>query len=274
MFTRIVLPLDGSDLAAAASPTAEEIARLAGIPIHLVRVLDTGYLAKLAGYPVYGTFVEVSALMESLRNEESVAIAHLRAVMHELEGRGLRVTTELRRGHPAEEIVAATRPGDLVIMSTHGRGGLGRWFLGSIAEDVVRHATVPVTLVRTAAQAPREQTQARQEAPVREPIGVASVRVDPSGGEPATARSIGKETRMDTEAMKQAENKAFRLLHRDRYSPKDAAYLLGIPVDTIHHAAFFKELEAEIVGHDVISVSRDALLAWLNRDRTDVRKAR
>ena len=61
-------------------------------------------------------------------------------------------------------------------------------------------------------------------------------------------------------------NKAFRLLHQDRYTPDEAAYLLGIPVETIYHAAFAKQLEAEIVGHDVVSVSRGALLTWLKRD--------
>ena len=157
MFTRIVVPLDGSDLAAAALPTAEELARLASVSIHLVRVLDTISLAKLAGYPVYGTFVEVSALMESLRNEEAVGAAHLRAVKREIEERGLTATMALEQGDPAEEIVAATRPGDLVVMSTHGRGGLGRWFMGSIAEEVVRRATVPVMLVRTATQASHER---------------------------------------------------------------------------------------------------------------------
>ena len=157
MYTRIVVPLDGSDLAAAALPTAEELARLAGVPIHLVRVLDTAYFAKMSGYPVYGTFIEVNALMESLRNDEAVAAAHLRAVKREIEGRGLTATTALEQGTPAEEIVAATRPGDLVVMSTHGRGGLGRWFLGSVAEEVVRRATVPVMLVRTATQAPQER---------------------------------------------------------------------------------------------------------------------
>jgi nucleotide-binding universal stress UspA family protein len=157
MFTRIVVPLDGSDLAAAALPTAEEIARLTGVPIHLVRVLDTSSFARLAGYPAYGTFVGVSALRESLRNEEAVAAAHLRAVKQELEERDLTVTVALEQGTPAEEIVWATRPGDLVVMSTHGRGGLGRWFLGSVAEEVVRHATVPIMLVRTTAHEPQER---------------------------------------------------------------------------------------------------------------------
>jgi hypothetical protein len=74
------------------------------------------------------------------------------------------------------------------------------------------------------------------------------------------------DTRLDTEAGSETGNKAFRLLHQDRYVPAAAAYLLGIPVETIYQAAFAKHLKAEIVGHDVVSVSRDALLTWLKRD--------
>ena len=60
----------------------------------------------------------------------------------------------MRRGRPVPEIVAATRPGDVVIMATHGRSGPGRWFLGSVAEGVARRLTVPVMLVPVAADCP------------------------------------------------------------------------------------------------------------------------
>jgi nucleotide-binding universal stress UspA family protein len=63
------------------------------------------------------------------------------------------VTTALLNGNPSSEIVAATQPSDLIVMCTHGRGGLARWFLGSVAEDIVRRATVPVMLVRVSADA-------------------------------------------------------------------------------------------------------------------------
>ncbi len=63
-----------------------------------------------------------------------------------------------------------------------------------------------------------------------------------------------------------AESRVFRLLHKDHYSPSEAAYLLGIDVNRIYQAAFARRLHAEIVGHDVVSVSREALIAWLKRD--------
>ena len=82
------------------------------------------------------------------------------------------------------------------------------------------------------------------------------------------------DTRLDKEAGGETGNKAFRLLHQDRYAPDEAAYLLGIPVEAIFQAAFAKQLKAEIVGHDVVSVSRDALLTWLKHDGADSGLAR
>jgi hypothetical protein len=91
---------------------------------------------------------------------------------------------------------------------------------------------------------------------------------------PARFRLAAKEAQMETStdcdkgAAREAESKALRLFHQDRYAPDDAAYLLGVPVETIYQAAFAKQLDAEIVGHDVVAISREALLRWL-RDGHD-----
>jgi hypothetical protein len=63
-----------------------------------------------------------------------------------------------------------------------------------------------------------------------------------------------------------AESRFDRLLHKDHYHPSEAAYLLGIDVNRIYQEAFAGRLDARIVGHDVASVSREALIAWLERD--------
>jgi nucleotide-binding universal stress UspA family protein len=76
---------------------------------------------------------------------------YLAPVAVELRNKGVRVTTEVRSGAPAQEIVAAAREAgaDLIAMSTHGRGGLGRLIFGSVAEAVLREAEIPVLLMRT-----------------------------------------------------------------------------------------------------------------------------
>lgn len=148
MFTRIVVPLDGSGLAEQALLQAVDLAQATGAPMHLVRVLDFSYVVKLAGYPIHGAYVEMTALQQALKDEHDAAAAYLAAKDEELGGQGIAVTTALLNGNPAPEIVAATQPGDLIVMCTHGRGGLARWFLGSVAEGIVRRSTGPVMLVR------------------------------------------------------------------------------------------------------------------------------
>jgi nucleotide-binding universal stress UspA family protein len=147
MYERIVVPLDGSDVAERALPHAQEMARLSGSPIHLVRVIDT---MPLGGYGAYGLAVEQAAYQQGLAAEESASREYLATIERGLVDRGLSVTKEIRRGSVRHELSATTHPGDLIVMASHGRGGVQRWFLGSVAEDVVRRATVPVLLVREA----------------------------------------------------------------------------------------------------------------------------
>ena len=162
MYRRIVVPVDGSELAERALPQAEALARLTGAPLHLVRVVD---LTSMARYGTIGLHAEVTAFQRLLANEEAVARDDLARTARGLRDRGVSVTTEERRGDAATEIVAATEPGDVIVMATHGRGGVTRWFLGSVAEEVARHAPVPVLLVRAlpvpgAVEAPKVATTA------------------------------------------------------------------------------------------------------------------
>jgi aryl carrier-like protein len=60
------------------------------------------------------------------------------------------------------------------------------------------------------------------------------------------------------------------LLQQDRYTPEEVSQLLGIGLDVIRHAAFAGTLRADIEGHDIISLERDDVLAWLRtRDGSD-----
>jgi nucleotide-binding universal stress UspA family protein len=145
VFERIVVPLDGSELAEQALPAAEELARLSGAPIHLIRVVD---LTRLERYGAYGLAVEYAGFETVAAEERQVAEQYLAEVRTRLHGRGATVTSEVVDGTTTRVLVGATKPGDTLVMASHGRSGLPRWFLGSVAEEVVRHATVPVLLVR------------------------------------------------------------------------------------------------------------------------------
>jgi nucleotide-binding universal stress UspA family protein len=144
-YRRIVVPLDGSELAERALPHAEAVAHLTHAPLHLVRVIDPTHLAPLAGVALRR---DATALQLLLEDERIAAREYLERIERDLLARQQKVSVEYRHGPAARELLAVTQPGDLVIMSTHGLGGLARWFLGSVAEEVVRRATVPVWLVR------------------------------------------------------------------------------------------------------------------------------
>jgi nucleotide-binding universal stress UspA family protein len=159
MYTRILVPLDGSKLAERALPVAEELTRLMRTPLHLVRVVDPTEL-DLRGYGIYETVLAQGASSPFLTDEAAAAHAYLeRMTAREIE-QGLGASSEVRHGIAAREIVAVAQPGDFIVMSTHGRGGLARWFLGSVAEEVVRRAPVPVLMIRAAAEHEESERQA------------------------------------------------------------------------------------------------------------------
>lgn len=130
---RILVPLDGSGLSEVIVPAAEALARDYKAEVLLLRALSREGLAD----------EEVAAREEAER--------YLSGMAEAMSARGLpRVSWRLWYGEPDQAIVnAAAREGvGLVTMSTHGRGGLSRLVLGSVAESVVRKAPVPVLLIR------------------------------------------------------------------------------------------------------------------------------
>jgi nucleotide-binding universal stress UspA family protein len=137
-----MVPLDGSDLAEAALPLARELAMAVGARVMLVRVepfigLRTGAYAVPAADVAY---MEAAAA--------TAAEAYLQEVRGQLSEE-VRTDTLLVRGAPAPELVAFAQRehADLVVMATHGRGGLRRLVLGSTADRMVRSG-VPTLLVR------------------------------------------------------------------------------------------------------------------------------
>ena len=150
---RIVLPLDGSPVAERALPYAEALATLMGAPLHVVRVIDP----LQPGSPL-GNLLAVDALALDiwLEGERVAAREYLEHLQGDVQTRQLPVSVERLEGPTVDALLAATRPGDLLVMATHGRGGPARWFLGSTAEAVLRRATVPILLVRADATVPAQ----------------------------------------------------------------------------------------------------------------------
>ncbi len=150
MFERILVPLDGSEVAEAALPVVEGLVSKLSPgekpEVTLLRVVTSvtyWVVAGEAGAPVPYTEAELNLIRKE-------AQAYLGKVAEGLENKGAIARTRVSVGNAAQEIIRASEeiPADLVIMSTHGRTGLGRWAFGSVTERVLRAGTVPVLLVR------------------------------------------------------------------------------------------------------------------------------
>ncbi|MBO9343889.1 MAG: universal stress protein [Roseiflexus sp.] len=160
----IVVPLDGSELAAQVMPHVRTLAPLLDAHVHLLRVVpatppgDSESWAQVL-ISVYGAPESEAArrdhhndVMEELHQQ---AQAYLDAQAQTLRSAGIEVTSEVRTGSPAElivEVAAAHMPGALIAMATHGYSGLRRWALGSVADKVIHATDAPVLLVRGQAQ--------------------------------------------------------------------------------------------------------------------------
>jgi nucleotide-binding universal stress UspA family protein len=136
-FGRILVPLDGSECAENILPKVEKLAADLKASVALLRV---AYAHTFPG--VDPTEAEVKVVRES---EE-----YLGKIEERLKAKGFSVDSHVRYGIEAEEILdhAAQKDIDLIAMSTHGRSGVGRWLLGSVAEKVLRHCPKPIFLVR------------------------------------------------------------------------------------------------------------------------------
>ncbi|HEX3246563.1 MAG TPA: universal stress protein [Chloroflexota bacterium] len=143
---RIILPLDGSLLAEAAIPHATFVAKTFDRPIVLVRTLDLTRLT-LSSDPSVGDYPLPVELQETLRAD---ATNYLEQTAARIRESGLTVERVFSFKQPGQEIAhqAHDGPGALIVMSTHGRSGLGRTVLGSVADRVIRTAEAPVLLVR------------------------------------------------------------------------------------------------------------------------------
>jgi nucleotide-binding universal stress UspA family protein len=142
MFRKILVPLDGSPLAEAVLPYVRELALCTNSEIVLLRV---------ATYPVYDYSVTEPSLIIGLReNMLAEASSYINNLASALTRDGFNVTSEVAEGPVVEAIVSyvASVSADLIAMSTHGRTGIQRMFLGSVANRVVHESTVPVLLIR------------------------------------------------------------------------------------------------------------------------------
>lgn len=140
MAKRILVPVDGSEQATEALSYA--LAEFPGAEIGVINVIDpidVGYTSTV-GMPGYSE----EWYEESKENAEAV----FEEAQELADEHGVTLTTKTEVGQPAQTIVDYAEEFDQIIMGSHGRSGVSRILLGSVAETVVRRSSVPVTVVR------------------------------------------------------------------------------------------------------------------------------
>ncbi len=132
---RIVVALDGSQAAERGLPLATLLATQLHVPVHFVTVDDAE--RDRGGHPD-----------DQSASRDEKPDAYLEAKAAPIQALDVVTSTEVRSGSAASEVMAALRTGDLLVITTHGRGAARRWQIGNVAEKLLRLADAPVALVR------------------------------------------------------------------------------------------------------------------------------
>ena len=141
-YKKILVCLDGSALAEIALPHAQMLASAEESEILVLRV-SSNPAAEFA-------FSDPGIARSIVEEMEAETLAYMQSARGKLQKAGFRTSFLIPQGPIAETIlrVAAECQADVIVMSTHGRSGVKRWLLGSIADRVATHSDIPVMLIR------------------------------------------------------------------------------------------------------------------------------
>jgi nucleotide-binding universal stress UspA family protein len=155
----MLIPLDGSQVAEQVLPYARCLAKALKIPVELLEIVDIETLRLLAN-PERGRYLD-TLLSEKMESSKS----YLEAIAQSFQG--TQVTCVVEKGKAEEMVIerAATDKDTLIVMATHGRSGIQRWVLGSVADKVLHGSTNHLFLIRA-----NDQAKAGGEAPLKKVI--------------------------------------------------------------------------------------------------------
>lgn len=156
---RLLVPLDGSPLAEEALPHAKNLASRFSGTIFLVRVVPTTQQLAAASFAGAAGMqgvppVDVASMDKVVGLQIEEARTYLSGVAKKVQSEGIRVEWEVREGTPAEAIIESAREKriDAIVISSHGRSGLGRLVFGSVADRVIRESGIPVVVIKPSRQ--------------------------------------------------------------------------------------------------------------------------
>lgn len=156
MYNRILVPLDGSPLAEEALPYAVEIAKKFESELYLLRVVSPGASTAfitpggMMAEPSMGSAVEAEILAQAQEEQMAGARDYLDKMVRKLSDTGLQVCFDVMEGSPGTAIMhfAHKLSIELIVLTTHGRTGLMRMVMGSVADQIIRQCGCPVLLIR------------------------------------------------------------------------------------------------------------------------------
>ena len=153
MFSKILVPLDGSALSEQALSMAQNLARSSDTSMHLLQVIslrpELEALRGSGGESITVLEMAQGAARQLREVQMARGKAYLEDLAVQLQQAGINVTTVLREGAADENIVvyAKEQEIDLIVMSTHGHSGFKRFFLGSVTDRVIRSGQTPVLVL-------------------------------------------------------------------------------------------------------------------------------
>ena len=150
MFNNILVPLDGSELSERALPIAQGLAQQSGSTVHLIHVVSREQ--EFSSARDFQTVQMAEIEMEQARRLTDARVdrgtKYIEQVQSQLKEAGIKIDDRVtvNQGDAAQHIVDYVKANsiDLVVMSTHGRGGLRRLLVGSVTDRVIRSCEVPV----------------------------------------------------------------------------------------------------------------------------------
>jgi len=153
MFSKILVPLDGSALSEKALAMAQNLASTSDTSIHLMQVIslwpELDARRGSGGESITILEMEQDAARQLIEIRTARGKKYLEGIAVQLQQAGIHVTTVMREGAADENIVeyAKEQDIDLIVMSTHGRSGFKRFFVGSVTDRVIRTGETPVLVL-------------------------------------------------------------------------------------------------------------------------------
>lgn len=145
MYPKVLVPLDGSELAECALPEVIKLYKAGVVGEIIILKVDEIELSTIP--KAYARSVDVAGLKKAQATESN---RYLKSVQSRLQAEGIQASMELLEGSPDEMIIdyAKNRSVDLIIIASHGYSGMKRLMFGSVALQILHDANVPILLIR------------------------------------------------------------------------------------------------------------------------------